>query len=77
MGKLPVVFSRTGAHSATPATNQSDLRTQAKTLARAFGRDEEGSFLIFSLFLFIGIRQTLDWPYPHRQDLPSISPHLH
>ncbi|MEL6800149.1 MAG: pilus assembly protein TadG-related protein [Pseudomonadota bacterium] len=55
MGKLPVVFSRTGAHSATPATNQSDLRTQATTLARAFGRDEEGSFLIFSLFLFIGI----------------------
>lgn len=55
MGYLPVDFGRDGVRSATSAASPSDLRTQAKTLARAFGRDEEGSFLIFSLFLFIGI----------------------
>ena len=55
MGDLPIVSGAVRARSATQTPTPNDLRTQAKLLARAFGRDEEGSFLIFSLFLFIGI----------------------
>ncbi|MEL6645062.1 MAG: pilus assembly protein TadG-related protein [Pseudomonadota bacterium] len=55
MGNDRIEFDRLGRPRApkTPAPHHRGMKLTS--LSRAFARDEEGSFLIFSLFLFIGI----------------------